>query len=211
MMQARSWNDLRFLPAVKRGQMLRAPSSSCMSTTPRVARRLAALQSSLAAQVVERRGDSRLVPTEGGNWSPARRRRWSIMSAPWAHALEATVPPGRRPFALPPFPIARYDERTFFSFFLLGAISLARPRRRLSPARPQDAPGRRAQDVSRLAAFQRPPGGLGLDTPEHDGTLVRSGPDDLPFVLCFAQDWSPLHGREPCRTCHAESVSILSP
>jgi len=34
---------------------------------------------------------------------------------------------------------------------------------------------RRAQGLSRLAASSRPPEELGLDWPEHDGTLDRSG------------------------------------
>jgi hypothetical protein len=44
----------------------------------------------------------------------------------------------------------------------------------LSP-RPRIVAGRRAQGVSRLAAFQRPPSGLGLYTTEHDGRLDGSG------------------------------------
>jgi len=41
--------------------------------------------------------------------------------------------------------------------------------------RPRIVAGRRAQGVSRLAAFQRPPSGLGLYTTEHDGRLDGSG------------------------------------
>ena len=37
------------------------------------------------------------------------------------------------------------------------------------PPRPRIVAGRRAQGVSRLAAFRRPPSGLGLYTTEHDG------------------------------------------
>jgi hypothetical protein len=66
MVQARSWNGLRFLPAVKYGQTLRAPARQLHVDDTTVARRLAALQSSLGARVVERGGDSRLVLTEGG-------------------------------------------------------------------------------------------------------------------------------------------------
>jgi DNA-binding transcriptional LysR family regulator len=66
MMQARSWNDLRFLLAVKRGQTLRAAARQLHVDDTTVARRLAALQSSLGAQLVERRADSRLVLTEVG-------------------------------------------------------------------------------------------------------------------------------------------------
>ena len=61
----------------------------------------------------------------------------------------------------------------FFSFFL--PLSLVRPRRRLSLAPTAGCCRRRAQGVSRLAAFQRPPSGLGLYTTEHDGRLDGFG------------------------------------
>ena len=54
-------------------------------------------------------------------------------------------------------------------------ISLVRPRRRLSLAPTAGCCRRRAQGVSRLAAFQRPPSGLGLYTTEHDGRLDGFG------------------------------------
>jgi hypothetical protein len=64
----------------------------------------------------------------------------------------------------------------------LVAISLVRPRRRLSPAPTAARSSRRAQHASRLAALQRPPEGLCLDACEHDGTLVRSGLAFCPSV-----------------------------
>ena len=62
---------------------------------------------------------------------------------------------------------------SFLSFFL--SLSLVRPRRRLSLAPTAGCCRRRAQSVSRLAAFQRPPSGLGLYATEHDGRLDGFG------------------------------------
>jgi len=49
------------------------------------------------------------------------------------------------------------------------------PRREHSSAPTAKSHSRRAQGLSRLAASSRPPEGLGLDWPEHGGTLDRLG------------------------------------
>jgi hypothetical protein len=79
------------------------------------------------------------------------------------------------------------------SFFLLHAISLVRPRRRLSSAPTAARPGRRAQGVSRLAALQRPPEGSALTRPS---TTARSCERGLTtsFVSRLARDRSPPPG-----------------
>jgi DNA-binding transcriptional LysR family regulator len=64
--QAPNWNDLRYLLAIKRGQTLRAAARQLRVDDTTVSRRLASLQQGLARQLVERRGDNRLVLTEAG-------------------------------------------------------------------------------------------------------------------------------------------------
>jgi DNA-binding transcriptional LysR family regulator len=66
-MQPRNWNDLRFLLAVKRGGTLRAAARRLQVDDTTVSRRLAALQSDLGTQLVQRLGDSKLVLTEVGD------------------------------------------------------------------------------------------------------------------------------------------------
>jgi len=58
---------------------------------------------------------------------------------------------------------------------LFGAILWFDPRREHSFVPTAKSRSRRAQGLSRLAASSRPPEGLGLDWPEHGGTLVRIG------------------------------------
>jgi len=65
-MQPPNWNDLRYLLAIKRGQTLRAAARQLRVDDTTVSRRLASLQQGLARQLVERRGDNRLVLTEAG-------------------------------------------------------------------------------------------------------------------------------------------------
>jgi hypothetical protein len=60
----------------------------------------------------------------------------------------------------------------FFSFFL--SLSLVRPRRRLSLAPTAGCCRRRAQGVSRLAAFQRPPSGSAFTRPSTTAGLMGS-------------------------------------
>src|SRR5215813_3804199 len=61
----------------------------------------------------------------------------------------------------------------FFSFFL-PRLSLVRPRRRLSLAPTAGCCRRRAQGVSRLAAFQRPPSGSAFTRPSTTAGLIGS-------------------------------------
>jgi hypothetical protein len=56
-----------------------------------------------------------------------------------------------------------------------GSILWFDPRREHSSIPTAKSRGRRAQGLSRLAASLRPPEGLGLDWPEHGGTLDRLG------------------------------------
>jgi hypothetical protein len=61
----------------------------------------------------------------------------------------------------------------------------------------RNAPSRRAQDLSRLAASPRTPEGLGLDRPEHAGMLDRIG---------YGGRWYLPQSRDaaltrPCRPC----------
>src|ERR1700674_3840993 len=56
-----------------------------------------------------------------------------------------------------------------------GSILWFDPRREHSSVPTAKSRSRRAQGLSRLAASSRPPEGLGLDWPEHDGTLDRLG------------------------------------
>jgi hypothetical protein len=67
------------------------------------------------------------------------------------------------------------DPILFLGLFLAGAILWFDPRREHSSVPTAKSRSRRAQGLSRLAASSRPPEGLGLDWPEHDGTLDRSG------------------------------------
>ena len=61
-----SWNDLRYLVAIKRAQTLGAAARQLRVDDTTVSRRLAALESKLGEKLVQRRGDSRLVLTEVG-------------------------------------------------------------------------------------------------------------------------------------------------
>jgi DNA-binding transcriptional LysR family regulator len=65
-MQLKNWNDLRYLLAVQRGQTLNAAARQLGVDDTTVSRRLTALQSELGVQLVQRRGDSKLVLTEAG-------------------------------------------------------------------------------------------------------------------------------------------------
>ena len=67
------------------------------------------------------------------------------------------------------------DPIRFLGLFLAGAILWFDPRREHSSVPTAKSRSRRAQGLSRLAASSRPPEGLGLDWPEHDGTLDRLG------------------------------------
>src|SRR4029079_18392080 len=86
-----------------------------------------------------------------------------------------------------PFSLADLGElglKLASSPFFLLSISLVRPRRRLSPAPTAECRVGRAQMLSRLPRFRAThrcgaslrDDGLGLDSVEHDGTLVMSGP-----------------------------------
>jgi len=57
----------------------------------------------------------------------------------------------------------------------VGSILWFDPRREHSSIPTAKSRSRRAQGLSRLAASSRPPEGLGLDWPEHGGTLKRIG------------------------------------
>src|SRR5258707_13762225 len=57
----------------------------------------------------------------------------------------------------------------------VGSILWFDPRREHSSVPTVKPHSRRAQGLSRLAASSRPPAGLGLDWPEHGGTLDRIG------------------------------------
>ena len=57
----------------------------------------------------------------------------------------------------------------------MGSILWFDPRREHSSVPTAKSHSRRAQGLSRLAASSRPPEGLGLDWPEHGGTLDRIG------------------------------------
>src|SRR5260370_30138917 len=57
----------------------------------------------------------------------------------------------------------------------VGSILWFDPRREHSSVPTVKSHSRRAQGLSRLAASSRPPAGLGLDWPEHGGTLDRIG------------------------------------
>src|SRR5262245_6783564 len=62
----------------------------------------------------------------------------------------------------------------FFFPFFLPRLSLVRPRRRLSLAPTAGCWRRRAQGVSRLAAFQRPPSGSAFTRPSTTAGLMGS-------------------------------------
>jgi hypothetical protein len=59
--------------------------------------------------------------------------------------------------------------------FSSGSILWFDPRREHSSIPTAKSRSRRAQGLSRLAASSRPPEALGLDWPEHGGTLHRLG------------------------------------
>jgi DNA-binding transcriptional LysR family regulator len=65
-MQRPNWNDLRYLLAVQRGQMLCAAARQLQVDDTTVSRRLASLERELGRQLVRRRGDARLELTEAG-------------------------------------------------------------------------------------------------------------------------------------------------
>jgi hypothetical protein len=77
------------------------------------------------------------------------------------------------------------------------------PRREHSSIPTAKVSSRRAQGLSRLAASSRPPEGLGLDWPEHGGTLKRIGLEAAAICrdgACWS--FSPLpvaHPRQPIR------------
>lgn len=65
-MHLKNWNDLRYLLAIERGQTLAAAARMLGVDDTTVSRRLEVLQTALATQLVERRGDSRLFLTPAG-------------------------------------------------------------------------------------------------------------------------------------------------
>jgi DNA-binding transcriptional LysR family regulator len=65
-MQPRSWNDLRFLIAIKRGQTLSAAARQLQVDDTTVSRRLALLQSDVGRELVRRQGDGKWMLTEAG-------------------------------------------------------------------------------------------------------------------------------------------------
>jgi DNA-binding transcriptional LysR family regulator len=65
-MQPRSWNDLRYLLAVWRGQTLTNAARRLRVDDTTVSRRLAALQTRMGTQLVQRQGDGRLLLTPAG-------------------------------------------------------------------------------------------------------------------------------------------------
>jgi hypothetical protein len=60
-------------------------------------------------------------------------------------------------------------------FLFCWSILWFDPRREHSSVPTAKSHSRRAEGLSRLAASSRPPEGLGLDWPEHGGTLDRLG------------------------------------
>jgi hypothetical protein len=66
------------------------------------------------------------------------------------------------------------------SFLLFRSFPLFDRAAGFPSPRPQDAEAGARRACQGWPALQRPPAGLGLDAPEHDGTLVRSGPDEFP-------------------------------
>jgi DNA-binding transcriptional LysR family regulator len=65
-MQPRSWDDLRFLIAIKRGQTLGAAARQLEVDDTTVSRRLAALQSDVGRHLVRRQGDGKWMLTAAG-------------------------------------------------------------------------------------------------------------------------------------------------
>jgi DNA-binding transcriptional LysR family regulator len=65
-MQPLSWNDLRYLLAVKRGQTLTTAARQLRVDSTTVSRRLTALQAALNTRLVQRNGQSRLSLTPAG-------------------------------------------------------------------------------------------------------------------------------------------------
>lgn len=65
-MQGPSWNDLRYLLAIQRGQTLRAAARLLSVDDTTVSRRLTSLERELGQQLIERGGDARLRLTETG-------------------------------------------------------------------------------------------------------------------------------------------------
>jgi hypothetical protein len=88
-----------------------------------------------------------------------------------------------------------------------GSILWFDPRREHSSIPTAKSRSRRAQGLSRLAASSRPPEGLGLDWPEHGGTLKRIG---LEAALNLRKDgarWSlspPQAGQSAAAHMHQE-------
>jgi DNA-binding transcriptional LysR family regulator len=71
-MQPENWNDLRYLLAIKRGQTLSAAAQQLGVDDTTVSRRLAALQSTFGAQLLQRRADGTLVLTPTGDAMASR-------------------------------------------------------------------------------------------------------------------------------------------
>ena len=75
----------------------------------------------------------------------------------------------------------RFEIRVFFA--RSGSILLFDPRREHSSVPTAKWHSRCAEGLSRLAASSRPPAGLGLDWPEHSGTLDRIGAGGAHHVI----------------------------
>src|SRR5580704_3980921 len=75
----------------------------------------------------------------------------------------------------------RFEIPVFFA--RLGGILLFDPRREHSSVPTAKWHSRCAEGLSRLAASSRPPAGLGLDWPEHSGTLDRIGAGGAHHVI----------------------------
>src|SRR5262245_47512886 len=89
-------------------------------------------------------------------------------------------------------------------------LTFVRPRRRLAFAPTAGCRGRRAQMLSRLARGGPPvDDGLGLDSVEHDGTLVMSGPPyagwDTGWDIVLTSKLRPW-----CSTLQAMRASLLA-
>jgi hypothetical protein len=93
-------------------------------------------------------------------------------------------------------------------------ISLVRPCRRLSLAPTAGCPGRRAQDVSRLAALQRPPSGSAFTRPSTTADSRVRGECLHRFGLCrqgsrIATGITVLFAVEPCSPHHGPSKASV--
>jgi len=85
-MQPRSWNDLRFLIAIKRGQTLRAAARQLQVDDTTVSRRLALLQSDVGRELVRRQGDGKWMLTKAGELvareAEAMEHHFRLLAAP---------------------------------------------------------------------------------------------------------------------------------